>query len=106
MAALRRKGTTLTTTYYASSQRNPPLLLRRIHPPGRIIDEAYLNGAWQPTKNIIDFMFGHDDFVDEVSEDEARRLEQHPRPAPQSDAGQLHQCRRRRNPLRPPCECI
>lgn len=62
------------TTYYASSDREPPLLLRRIEHDG-IIDEAYLNGAWRPTKIIIDFMYGHDDSVDGIGEHEARALE-------------------------------
>jgi len=64
----------MSTTYYASSKRDPALLLRRVRDAG-IVDEAYLDGAWQPTKIIIDYMFGHNDFVDEVSEDEARQLE-------------------------------
>lgn len=65
----------MTTTYYASSKREPALLLRRIENGGGIVDEAYLDGAWRPTKIIVDYMFGHNDFVDEVSEDEARALE-------------------------------
>jgi len=59
--------------YFACSRASTtPLLLRRI---GVVDHKAFLHGVWQPTKIIIDYMFGHDDNVDEISEAEARALE-------------------------------
>ncbi len=60
--------------YFARSRAStlPPLLLRRI---GVVDHKMFRDGVWQPTKIIIDYMFGHDDFVDEISEAEARDLE-------------------------------
>ena len=59
--------------YFACSRASTtPLLLRRI---GVADHKAFLHGVWQPTKIIINYMFGHDDFVDEISEAEARALE-------------------------------
>lgn len=65
----------MTTTYYASSKREPALLLRRIENASGTVDEAYLDGAWQPTKIITDYLFGHNDFVDEITDAQARDLE-------------------------------
>ncbi len=59
--------------YFARSRASAtPLLLRRI---GVVDHKVFRDGVWQPTKIIIDYMFGHDDFVDEISEAEARALE-------------------------------
>jgi hypothetical protein len=57
--------------FFASQQFTPPTLLRR---SGGVIDEAFINGQWRPSKSIIDFMFGHDDYVDPISESQARDL--------------------------------
>ena len=65
----------LTIDHFRDAKREPPLLLRRIAEPGSLIDEVYLDGAWRPTKIIWDYMFGHDDFVDGIGENEARALE-------------------------------
>lgn len=56
--------------FFKSTQPAQPLLLRRTG----ITDEAFLRGQWQPTKVIVDFMFGNDDFVEEISEAQARQL--------------------------------
>jgi hypothetical protein len=64
----------MTTTYYACEPPTPPLLLRRT---GAATDEAFLHGTWQPTKIIIDFMFGHEDNVTEISEQDARTITPH-----------------------------
>lgn len=48
----------------------PALLLRRTD----TADESFLNGKWQPTKLIIDYMFGHEDNVSDISEQDARKL--------------------------------
>ena len=63
-------------TYFADSMlERRPLLLRRVEDDGGITDEAYVGGAWGPTTLIVDYMFGHNDYADEISEAEARRLE-------------------------------
>lgn len=66
---------TTTTFYFASRKRQPPLLLRRTEGEAGIVDEAWLDGAWQPTKVIVDYLFGANDFVDEISAERARELE-------------------------------
>lgn len=47
------------------------MLLRR----RGLVDEVWRRGAWQPTRRIVDFMFGHEDTVDPISEHAARELE-------------------------------
>jgi hypothetical protein len=60
------------TTFFVCQPPTPPLLLRRT---GAATDEAFLHGTWQPTKIIIDFMFGHEDNVTgPISEQDARAL--------------------------------
>ena len=68
----------MTVTYYATTQREPPLLLRRAKTAAGITDEAFVGGVWQPTKIIVDYMFGHDDFVHQITEAQARRLRHQP----------------------------
>lgn len=58
------------TRFFVSSKFTPPALLRR----QGMTDEAFVNGAWQPTKSIVDFMFGNDDHVEEISEAQARKF--------------------------------
>ncbi|HEY5182520.1 MAG TPA: hypothetical protein VIJ07_22575 [Dermatophilaceae bacterium] len=58
----------MTTRYFTSEKYEPAALLRRVE----FVDEAFVNGAWRPTKSIVDWMYGHDDFVDEITEDQAR----------------------------------
>ncbi len=58
-----------TTTYYATNA-NPPVLLRR----AGFVDEAFADGRWQPTKAIVDFMFGHNDCVEQVSQAKAQAI--------------------------------
>jgi hypothetical protein len=65
----------MTTTYYVRSRYEPPSLLRRTESPEGLTDEMYRDGTWQPTVYIVDFMFGHDDDVDEITEDQARAME-------------------------------
>jgi hypothetical protein len=57
--------------FFTSSKFTPPALLRR----SGMTDEAFVDGSWRPTKSIVDWMFGNDDFVEEISEVQARELE-------------------------------
>ena len=59
-----------TVHYYLDAKPPRQTLLRRAD----YVDEAFVAGKWQPTKAIVDFMFGHNDWVDEISEDRARRV--------------------------------
>ncbi len=59
----------MSTTYYATDAK-PQTLLRRAD----YVDEAFAAGKWQPTKVIVDFMFGHNDNVDKISVQAARAL--------------------------------
>ena len=52
----------------------PPLLLRRTETSAGITDEAFIGGVWQPTRVVVDYMFGHNDFVDPIDEAEAKAL--------------------------------
>ena len=58
----------MTAQYFTSEKYEPTALLRRVE----FVDEAFVNGAWRPTKSIVDWMFGHDDFVDQITEEQAR----------------------------------
>ena len=60
----------MTVQYYVSTRANTLTLLRRVD----FVDEAFAGGKWQPTKEIIDYMFGHDDFIDTASEARARKV--------------------------------
>lgn len=46
------------------------MLLRRVD----FRDEIWRDGAWHPTSKVVDYMFGHEDSVDPISEAEAREL--------------------------------
>lgn len=65
----------MSTAYFASSKRDPALLLRRTTDDAGVVDEAYLDGRWAPTKVIVDFLFGHNDFVEPISAEQAQALE-------------------------------
>jgi len=60
----------MTTSYFKSERSTPASVLRRVD----YVDEAFRGGQWKPTKEIVDWMAGHDDYVDDISEAEARRL--------------------------------
>lgn len=61
----------MTARYYVCEPPTPPLLLRRTD----YGDEMFRDGAWRPTKIIIDYMFGQDDDVEgPISEDAARAI--------------------------------
>ena len=60
----------MSVRYFTSDAYHPPTLLRRVD----FVDEAFVSGVWRPTDKIIDWQFGHDDWVDEVTEDQARTL--------------------------------
>jgi hypothetical protein len=64
-------------TRYFTCQRppHPPLLLRRRGLPNLAIDESYLDNHWQPTPLVVDYMAGHADDVDDISETHARALQ-------------------------------
>ncbi len=62
------------STYYVCEPPWPLLLLRRTASKDEgIVDESFLDGKWQPTKLVIDFMFGHDDNVTGPISEEAAR---------------------------------
>ncbi len=79
---VRREATNSTVpgaTAFASAPREwqsdsddsaPGTLLRRAD----FVDEVFAAGKWQPTKAIVDYMFGHNNNIDTISEAEARRL--------------------------------
>jgi hypothetical protein len=52
--------------HFVSTKYNPPLRLRRTTSDAGILDEAFIDGAWRPTKIIVDYMFGHDDYVEPI----------------------------------------
>ena len=58
----------MTARYFTATDYHPAALLRRVD----FVDEAFVNGAWRPTQSIVDWMYGHDDFVDQISEEQAR----------------------------------
>ena len=64
----------MTVQLFQSTKADPPLLLRRTQTSAGIADEVFIGGTWQPTKIIIDYMFGHDDFVEPISARQARAL--------------------------------
>jgi len=59
--------------YFLSDAYHPPALLRRVEH----VDEAFVAGVWRPTGSIVDWEFGHDDSVDEITEDQARAFAPH-----------------------------
>jgi hypothetical protein len=60
----------IDTRYYVDTMVTPVLLRRR---KGRV-DEKFMGGKWKPTTMIIDYDFGHNVFVDDISEAQARKL--------------------------------
>lgn len=53
--------------FYTWSMPEPALLLKE--------DKGHFmfgNGKWTPTHKLKDYLFGNDDFIDEISEAEAR----------------------------------
>lgn len=64
----------MTTRYFWSTKRTPPLLLRRTETDAGLVDEALQTQGWQPTQIIVDYMFGNNDFVEEVSAERAAEL--------------------------------
>ena len=60
----------MTRWFVWESSSAPPLVLRR-HDH---VDELFRDGSWRPTKAIVDWNFGHNDWVTEIDESEARRL--------------------------------
>jgi len=60
----------MSTTYYVSTRWETPTILRRAD----YVDEVYADHKWQPTKSIVDYMFGHNDFIDTITEAQARKV--------------------------------
>ena len=60
----------IDTRYYVDTMVTPILLRRR---KGRV-DEKFMGGKWKPTTMIIDYDFGHNVFVDDITEAQARKL--------------------------------
>lgn len=63
----------MATKYYLDSKPEPPLLLRRVDQPGGYVDESYLHGEWTATPLIVDYEFGQNNWIDPVSEAQARK---------------------------------
>ncbi len=61
---------TSAVRFFARSMFTPPTLLRRTDG----VDESFVDGEWRPTKAIVDWTFGRDDFVSEISEGQAQSL--------------------------------
>lgn len=61
-------------TFFVTRKYDPPVLLRRTDDGAGLIDEAFGAGRWQPTKIVVDYMFGEDDYVEPVTEQQAREL--------------------------------
>ncbi len=57
-----------TRYFVRATVTGPPTVLRRVG----VVDEAWAGTEWVPTKAVIDWMFGHDDNVDEVGPAVAR----------------------------------
>ncbi len=64
----------MTVRYYTDTQPELPLLLRRTEDSTGITDEAFRDGQWVRTPLIIAYMAGRNDWVEDVSESQARRL--------------------------------
>jgi hypothetical protein len=59
----------MTTKYFTSDAYNTPkALLRSVD----FTDEVFVNGVWRPTTEIMEWMVGDNDFVDEITETQAR----------------------------------
>ena len=58
----------MTTRYFTAADYTPTALLRRT---GQT-DEAFVRGVWRPTSAIGEWMVGNDDFVDEITEAQAK----------------------------------
>jgi len=69
----RPGGHTVKVRYFTSDDYIPPALLRRVE----FVDEAFVAGVWRPTGSIVDWQFGHDDSVDEITEGQARAFAPH-----------------------------
>ncbi len=65
-AAMTVKNT--TAQYFHSTTTNA--LLRRVGG----VDRVYVDGDWQPTETIVEYMSGQEDNVEQVSEEQARKL--------------------------------
>jgi hypothetical protein len=65
----------MTVQLFQASMLDPPILLRRTLDDAGCHDEAFLGGTWKPTKIIIDYMFGHNDFVEDITPEQAAALE-------------------------------
>lgn len=55
--------------YMIWTMPEPPALLRQSDVTG---EQIYGLGKWQNTKVICDYMYGHNDWVDDITEQEAR----------------------------------
>jgi hypothetical protein len=72
-----------TTRYLQDTMRTPPLLLRSVRTATELGEDAWIAGAWQPTKVLLDYRAGHNDDVEPITDAAARELE------PQAFAGPL-----------------
>ena len=64
----------MTIQYYLDTKPTTPLLLRRTRDIGvSCLDEAFFD-EWLPTDIIGAYMVGRNDWVDDISEAQARRV--------------------------------
>lgn len=56
--------------FFAWAITDPATLLRR----QGTVDEMFRDGTWQPTTKIVDWFFGNEDLVEQISEEAARQL--------------------------------
>jgi hypothetical protein len=61
------KEETVNTQYFTDDSYTPKALVRRT----KDADEAFVNGVWRSTSSIVDYNAGHNDFVDDITEDGA-----------------------------------
>lgn len=64
----------MATTYFKDTMPSPPHLLRRVSDSAGLRDESLIDGKWRPTSLIASAMAGHQDYVDEITEAQARKL--------------------------------
>jgi hypothetical protein len=64
-----------TTRYFQDTMRTPPLLLRSVRTDTELGEDAWLTGAWKPTKILLDYRAGENDFVEPITDAAARKLE-------------------------------
>lgn len=58
------------TKYFLWNMPEPALIMRKTEKA----EQIFANGKWSSTEVIGEYMYGKNDFVDEITEDEAKKL--------------------------------